>query len=81
MIKPGFTLFACFANQRWFVKQAKSAAQFVRLCVVDERGRGYEVPPRGRRLYEPDFLWDEGSKIWRWADGRPYGAKLPVGAR
>ena len=81
MIKPGFTLFACFADQQWFVKQAKSTQQFVRLCVEDQKRHGYLVPPRGRQLYEPDFFWDEADKLWRWADGRPYGPKLPPGAR
>ena len=81
MIKPGFTLFACFADQQWFVKQAKSAQQFVRLCVEGQKRSGYAVPPKGRHYYNPDFYWDEGAKLWRRADGSPYGPKLPPGAR
>ena len=81
MIKPGNTLYAGKCNGTWYVKQAKSPAQFTRLCVVAEKATGYTVPPNGRWLYRPDFFWDEAIKSWRTMDGKVYGSKLPDGAR
>ena len=80
MIKPGFTLYATKANNRWFVKQAKSPQHFVRLCVADEKANGWFVQLRHRGLYLPNFTWNEAEKVW-YSDGRPYGPKLPPGAR
>lgn len=79
MIKSGYTLYACWAGQKWFVKQAKSPFQFRRMCLIDERKSGYEVPPRERDNYYPDYAWVEAKKAWRDNDGnlRP---KLPPGA-
>lgn len=81
MIKDGFTLYATKANGRWFIKQAKSARQFVAICVADERRAGFAVVAWNRHTYLPDFAYDEKAGIWRWADGRPYGKDLPPGAR
>ena len=81
MVKKDCGLFATKANGRWFIKQAKSSRQFKQLCLADERRHGYEVPARSRNLYAPDFSWDDRDKIWRWMDGRPYGPRLPPGAR
>lgn len=77
VMKTHKTLYATFANQEWFVKRASSVRQFVLLCVIDERERGYEVPPKARDLYVPDYFWDEKRDLWCWLDGRPFGKKLP----
>jgi hypothetical protein len=78
MIKPGYTLYATFADGEWFVKQAKSPAQFVRLCVEDQKAHGYVVPPRGRHWYEPDVFYDEKRQAWYDAkSGEFWHRKLP----
>lgn len=80
-MKEGRTLYAAKAGGRWFVKQASSPKQFAAMCIADERRSGYSVPPRSRQYYLPDFIWDDTAKVWTWSDGRPYGKRLPVGAR
>lgn len=82
MIKPGYTLYATFADGDWFVKQAKSPAQFVRLCVEDQKARGYIVPPRGRHWYKPDVFYDTRREFWcEMGSGALWRKHLPEAAR
>ena len=69
------TLYAVWANGRGFVKQASSPTQFRKLCILDEASNGYVVPIRGRRLYEPDFVWKDGA--WHGIRIGSVYAKLP----
>jgi len=82
MIKPGYTLYATFADGEWFVKQAKSPAQFVRLCVEDQKAHGYTVPPRGRHWYKPDVFYDTRREFWcEMGSGALWRKHLPEAAR
>ena len=81
MVKQGKTLYAGKCDGTWYVKQAKSPAQFTRLCIASEKAKGYTVPRRGRWLYTPDLFWDGADRIWRNMDGTAYVPKLPHGAR
>lgn len=79
MIKDGYTLFVTKVNGTVFRKQAKSAAQFIRMCVADEKANGFTVPRAGWYMYEPDFIWRE--KVQMWQDMRVGGfcKKIPAG--
>lgn len=82
MIKKGKTLYAGKCNGVWYIKQAKSPAQFTRIVVAEEKTKNnFVVSKQSRWMYVPDFYWDESSKIWRTMDGTAYGPKLPKGAR
>lgn len=77
-IKPGFTLYATKADGDWFVKQAKSPRQFQRLCIEEQKSRGYNVPPGGRHWYLPDIYWDDTRKGWyECGTGEFWHARLP----
>ena len=78
MIKQGYSLYACFANGTWFLKQARSERHFVQLCCAEEERRGCHVQPRFRHLYRPDFVYNERERTW-YSGGSPYGPRLPGG--